>query len=248
MKQRPQPTWVVTYADLMALLLCLFVLILSFSDINQDSFRKNAGPISNAFGVRFDPIEKPSPSTASIVLKPAENVPDHELEQKRIVSMVRETLADELARNVLDLAEGDGTVTMRFPGSTAFASGSAELQPSFYATLDKAIRAILETTGEVSVSGHTDDVPINTERFRSNWDLSAARAVSVAHYLLESGRIESKRLIVSGHADSVPVKPNDSVENRAINRRVEITLIVPKTDEKKAEEETFRRPYIRREF
>jgi chemotaxis protein MotB len=228
---KPQPTWLVTYADLMALLLCLFVLILSFSDINQDSFRKNAGPLSNAFGVRRDSVELPAPSTASIVLRPAENFPEHKLEQEQIVSTVRKTLADELARNVVDVAEGDGTVTMRFPGSTAFSSGSADLQQTFLATLDKVILAVEKNKRGISVSGHTDDVPINTERFRSNWDLSSARAVSVAHYLLDSGRIDSKRMTVSGHADSIPVKPNDSPENQAINRRVEITINIPKAPE-----------------
>ncbi|MCG8511340.1 MAG: OmpA family protein [Rhodospirillales bacterium] len=233
--RRPQPTWMVTYADLMALLLCLFVLILSFSDINQDSFRKNAGPLSNAFGVRRDHIEMPAPSANTIILRPSENVPKVEMEQAEIVMMVKETLADELSKNIVEVAEGDGTVTMRFPGSTAFSSGSADLQPSFYTTLDKVVDAIADTKGGVSVSGHTDDVPINTERFRSNWDLSSARAVSVAHYLLDSGRIDSKRMTVSGHADSIPVKPNDSSENRAVNRRVEITINVPRDEEEEEE-------------
>ena len=78
--------------------------------------------------------------------------------------------------------------------------------------------------GQISVEGHSDDVPIQTIMFPSNWDLSAQRALVVAHGLLDSGVLDSKRISVSGFADSKPLMPNDSAINRAKNRRVELVL------------------------
>jgi chemotaxis protein MotB len=117
-------------------------------------------------------------------------------------------------------------VIIRFPGSAAFASGTADLAAEFMPSLGRIGEVLKSANGRIFISGHTDDVPISTERFRSNWDLSAARAVSVAHYLLND-HIEAKRVIVQGAADSQPLLPNDTPENRARNRRVEIALEIP---------------------
>ena len=84
--------------------------------------------------------------------------------------------------------------------------------------------AVVKSPGKVVVAGHSDDVPISTKRFRSNWELSSARAVTVVHALLQNPDIEATRVLVEGHADSHPLVPNDSSENRAINRRVELIL------------------------
>jgi chemotaxis protein MotB len=77
----------------------------------------------------------------------------------------------------------------------------------------------------VVVAGHTDDVPISTSRFRSNWELSSARAVTVVHSLLGNPSVDATRVVVEGHADSQPLAPNDTPDNRAKNRRVELILI-----------------------
>ena len=84
---------------------------------------------------------------------------------------------------------------------------------------------IVSNDGEVTVAGHTDNVPISTKRFRSNWDLSTARAVSVAHELLENAPLDETRFVVIGHADTRPLAPNDTAENRARNRRVDISIV-----------------------
>ena len=84
---------------------------------------------------------------------------------------------------------------------------------------------IVSNDGQVTVAGHTDNVPISTDRFRSNWDLSTARAVSVAHELLENAPLDEARFVVIGHADTRPLAPNDTVENRARNRRVDISIV-----------------------
>ncbi len=223
----PGQSWMITYADLMALLLCLFVLILSFADFDPKEFKKHSGPINDAFGIRITALQKSAPSAASIVLVPAERFPDHEFEKKRIIAMVREALADDTQRHVIDIVTEGRRLTMRFPGSVAFPSGSDELAPEFRPTLANIARVLQDTKGRVTVAGHTDSIPISTDRFRSNWDLSAARAVSVAHDLMEHSGIPSSRLTVSGFADSVPLVDNETSEHRSRNRRVEITLELP---------------------
>jgi len=96
--------------------------------------------------------------------------------------------------------------------------------PSTLEILDRVAKALAETNGQLMVSGHTDDVPISTGRYRSNWDLSSARASSVVHYLLKNKLIAPGRISATGYADSRPLVPNNSAENRATNRRVEITI------------------------
>ena len=80
-------------------------------------------------------------------------------------------------------------------------------------------------SGTVTVSGHTDNVPISNDRFRSNWELSTSRAVSVAHEILRAAEIDQNRVIVSGHADTRPRADNDNAENRSKNRRVDISIV-----------------------
>jgi len=91
--------------------------------------------------------------------------------------------------------------------------------------IDRISDAVVRAPGRVVVAGHTDDVPIYTSKFRSNWELSSARAVTVVHALLMNPGVSQERVLVEGHADSNPLVPNDSPENRSKNRRVELILV-----------------------
>ncbi|MBE0531613.1 MAG: OmpA family protein [Rhodospirillales bacterium] len=220
------PGWMVTFADLMTLLLCLFILILSFAKIDSNQFRKNAGPINQAFGVSKTPTDFTAPPTPNIItLNPFKTDP-RRAEENRVLVQIKKVMAKEILLSIIDLEVKDNLVIIRFPGSAAFASGTADLAAEFMPSLGRIGEVLKSANGRIFISGHTDDVPISTERFRSNWDLSAARAVSVAHYLL-ADHIEAKRVIVQGAADSQPLLPNDTPENRARNRRVEIALEIP---------------------
>ena len=84
---------------------------------------------------------------------------------------------------------------------------------------------LAEIEGRIVVAGHTDNIPIRTARFRSNWDLSAARAVTVVHRLTEQNGLDEGRFLIEGHADTEPLVANDSAANRALNRRVELTIM-----------------------
>ncbi len=111
----------------------------------------------------------------------------------------------------------------------SFLPGTVEVAPDFIPVLEKIGAVIDNTSGQVSISGHTDNQPISTGRFRSNWELSSSRAVTVAHLLLDSSEIDDHRVEVTGHADTRPRDTNDTPEGRARNRRVE--MLIRRADE-----------------
>jgi chemotaxis protein MotB len=248
------PPWIVTFADLMVLLMCFFVLMLSFSEMDPAKFKLMSGSLREAFGVQTEVTATDPPKGTS--LEATEFSPGIPAETDR--NEVRQHTADSDA-NTLDLALAqrireqeqaaaeqaeqlralfrqeidDGKLLIRQEGSNvviqllekdSFPSGSADLEPGALETLAKVGSLVDGMSGAITVSGHTDNVPVRPGGpYRSNWDLSAARAASVGHELLATG-LDPRRLMVSGHADTQPRAPNDSPANRALNRRVDITF------------------------
>jgi chemotaxis protein MotB len=237
-----------SFSDMLLLLVVMFVLFLSFSEINSESFRRNAGPIAEAFN-QPPPTSILSGKSAIAPLSTtniAADQPDAEMdsvgknltEDSSRSGYIREVKSVKLARHLKAVMEDEirdekvkilveiGAVTLRFPETSTFSSGRADLQKTIQPTLDRIAHIIAETSvkDKVVVTGYTDNVPISTPRFRSNWDLSAARAVSVVHHLLKSGKIDKNRVEAVGSADSRPVAKNDTPKNRALNRRVEIRI------------------------
>ncbi|WP_135081216.1 flagellar motor protein MotB [Terasakiella sp. SH-1] len=227
------PAWMVTYADLMSLLFALFVLLLSFSEVNDNSFQKNAGPMREAFNQNsdFQTDEESHLSGGRGILSGVKSVPMDIPEtddlREAMVAQLRRSLARDIASNLVELEETKLGVIIRFPSETAFESGGAELAITSYASLDKIIPILAKTPGDIKVGGHTDDIPISTLQYRSNWDLSSARATSVVHHFLRSGKIPKERMTSQGYADSRPLVVGKTSQARARNRRVEIAVEVP---------------------
>ncbi|WP_127475470.1 flagellar motor protein MotB [Sulfurivermis fontis] len=232
------PSWMVTFADLMALLTTFFVLLLSVSQIDAQRYRQIAGSLERAFGIQWltqrsespghevlmegkpsgmvEPLEVTPPAAPEDAVEPAL---DHNLER------FHTGLLDDIRDELLEVSRNtEGELLISFRHEAAFESGSEVLLPRFRPVVDRIGRLIATTHGTVIVAGHTDDRPISTARFRSNWDLSTARAVSVVHRLLEMHTVAAERLIAEGYGDARPLLPNDSEANRARNRRVEIRI------------------------
>ena len=249
--ERSLPPWVMTFADLMTLLMCFYVLLLSFSEMDVAKFKLLSGSMRDAFGVQAEIDARVMPAGTSIIARefsPAAPEPTalnsvrqftvtanlNSLETRRDRAEL-EFRAEQQAERLRAALAGDireGTLIVRREGvqviiqileRDSFASGRGEVDPSFLPTLARVGGALMPLRGAITVSGHTDDVPIATSRYRSNWDLSAARAASVAHELLTAG-IEPERIMVSGHADTQPRAANDTPANRALNRRIDIAL------------------------
>jgi len=115
-------------------------------------------------------------------------------------------------------------IIIRINEKGSFPSGAAVLKAGFEPVMEKITAAVNDSVGIVNVAGHTDDIPISTDWYRSNWELAASRSVTVAHYMLKTKGTDPNRIVVQGYADTKPLVPNDSAENRAKNRRVEIII------------------------
>lgn len=251
------PAWVMTFADLMTLLMCFFVLLLSFAEMDILKFKQVAGSMKEAFGVQRTVPSDRSETKMDYTDGQVSDMPLHEkvgeldamdpksldpqameklLEEiqaeqtKAEASKLAALLSEEIAAGAIELESTTDSIILRINEKASFPSGRAKLRSGFVDVLDKIHLALAEVEGTVTVAGHTDDRPINTKRFRSNWELSAGRAVSVVHALLRSNLLDSRRFLIEGHGASRPLADNDTPENRARNRRVEITLILRKVN------------------
>lgn len=138
---------------------------------------------------------------------------------------IQALLAEEIERGLVEVFRNGNRVVIRIRERGSFPSGSAELIEPFAPVINKIGQALSMTGGDIIVAGHTDSVPISNSRFRSNWELSAARAVTLVHRLRDAGDVDESRFTVEGNGDTEPLMSNDSPLGRAINRRVEITLV-----------------------
>ena len=213
------PGWVVTYGDMMSLLLTFFILLVSFSSIQESKFKEAMESLQGALGV----LEKyPTAIEFKSRIVPTPRQTDSS-EIYYMIRKVEQSLVETRQDDVVEVSlEKDG-VRIRLKDRLMFASGSAELKPGALPVLDK-IADLLDGAGkEVEVGGHTDNVPIHTERYPTNWELSAARAASVARYLQARG-IAPERLRAVGYGPYRPIADNATPEGRARNRRVEIFM------------------------
>ncbi|AMQ88933.1 flagellar motor protein MotB [Marinobacter sp. LQ44] len=256
-EKRAIPAWVVTFADLMSLLMCFFVLLLSFSEIDAQKFKQIAGELSKAFGVQreipalevpmgtspiFDTFS-PAPPEPTVVNEIRQTTTDQQPQlqtlndptEQAVRDAIREQMDANLAQilEVLEPAIMDGRINVsedqrriviRVEEKGSFPSGSAQLTWEFEGLLLGMAEVLADMPGDLAVEGHTDNIPIRTERFFSNWDLSAARAAAVANVLLARDQVSPERLRVTGLADTRPRVANTTADNRAKNRRVEIII------------------------
>ncbi len=253
------PAWVMTFADLMTLLMCFFVLLLSFAEMDILKFKQVAGSMKQAFGVQKTTLSDRTESTQEFLDGPTSDAPLFEkvgdldaLDPEALAKLVEEMqaektkaealklaalLSEEITAGSVELESTTDKIIIRINEKASFPSGRATLRAGFVEVLDKIHVALAEVEGTVTVAGHTDDRPIHTKRFRSNWELSAGRAVSVVHALLRPGLLDSRRFLIEGHGDSHPLVANDTAENRARNRRVELVIVLKPTSIESVSEE-----------
>ncbi len=138
--------------------------------------------------------------------------------------LISRALGKEIKAGVVDVETAGQKIIIRIREKASFGSGRAKLKNAFRPILARVAKILKDSEGKIIIAGHTDNIPIYTERFRSNWELSSARAVSVAHEMMLATKIPSNRFLVQGFADTDPIAKNNSSANRAKNRRVEIIL------------------------
>lgn len=234
--------WIFTFADLMSLLLVFFILLYSLSRMTETTLVAALSSIqvalnSNGALVRQDPLKYSGGGTE--VIRPAEP----QMATNDQLTYAKEPIDEEVREQVKEIAndvanrfvatalesqvsvfEDGERITIRVDGSSLFESGEAEIKweaEPIYATLLNIFQRYPDY--DISIKGHTDNIPIRTSRFPSNWELSAIRATTTLRYFLNNG-ISPERMTATGYADSIPLVRNDTEEHRALNRRVEFVL------------------------
>ncbi len=223
-----EAAWMATFADLSTLLLTFFVLLLSFANMDVVQFRMALGSVKEALGVQFEhPGDMMGMTTSPIALSKQESTAALPLfDEMQLLKRIKAEAKEKGLEDVLEAELGDRGVLIRVKGQLLFAGGEATLRQEGKETLDAIALIATEIAYPILIEGHTDDRPIRTSRFPSNWELSTARATSALRFLVSRG-IESKRLGVAGYAHMRPLVANDTAENRKRNRRVEFVFLTP---------------------
>jgi chemotaxis protein MotB len=144
---------------------------------------------------------------------------------EELAMAIASELQEELNDGLVELRAKGTYVMIRIREKGSFASASDTLEQEFIPVINKIETILADTKGEIRVAGHTDNLPIDNEYFRSNWELSGGRAGSVTRELLSSGLLDRNRFVITGYADTKPIAENDTAEGRATNRRVEIIIV-----------------------
>lgn len=218
--------WLLTYADMITLLLALFVVLYATSQVDQVKFEQVAASIQRAFNI---PVLSASSSAGVVAVGSMGNTfvgltgVGASIGPELISYAQQEELGDQIS-----VTASKDAVVITLSGALPFGSGSAELRPEVRRALDIVATTVrgLPDHNAIRVEGHTDNAPPSSGRFPTNWELSAARAGAAARYLAETG-VEPDRIVASGYADTKPIATNDSPEGKARNRRVEIWILPP---------------------
>jgi len=224
-KDNTESNWMTTFSDMMTLLMTFFVLLYSMSTIDAQKFkaavsslRENMGILSGGRTMTEQPMVESGSMGSEITPSPHQNLT---VARQEIQQYVQE-------KNLQDRVNMEMTqrgLVVRFTGQILFEVGEAKIRNEGRDVLDKVATVLKEMPNNVMIEGHTDNLPIATEEFPTNWELSTARATEVIKYFIEDPGINPKRLSAAGYSKYRPIKPNNSPENRALNRRVEVVIL-----------------------
>lgn len=216
-----------TFADLMSLLLTFFILLYSMSSVSAEKFNEASNSMQLAFGGGDSILEE-----STVVDTAAET--SEEAVDPELLKMYNEVVQFLEEKNITSQAsveyDQDG-IYVNIQESILFGSGSAIIADSGKNTLNNLGELVQQFDNEVVVEGYTDNVPMHNANFSSNWELSTSRALSVLRYLSEERKVDPTRLSAKGYGEYHPNVPNDSEENRAKNRRVNIMIVYDQQEE-----------------
>ncbi len=225
--QTSAPGWMVTYGDMVTLVLCFFVILFSISSVNARKFELALRSMRDALGL----LTGGPKIESELMIDYEPRFAEDETAQRDFLEL--QQLSRRLRRYLEEAGLKDAIVThfeerglvVRLQENVLFDLGKAEIKQEATVILDKVGAVLLRVPNQIRVEGHTDNLPISTPRFPSNWELSTARATAVVKYLIEKSRIEPSRLSAAGYGEYRPIASNDSPEGRQLNRRVDIVII-----------------------
>lgn len=232
--------WMVSYADFITLLFAFFVVMYAISQVNEGKYRVLSESLSTAFTQRVQitapqrgtpamemlaPIT-PAPEAPETAAKPAPELSTNEIVSKELL----EALSPMVAQGLAKVQQTERGISVDISASALFDTGQAYLQSATVPALRAAARVLAKVPNRIQVEGHTDNVPISTLAFPSNWELSSARAASVVRLFIGEG-VPAARLAAVGYAEHQPIESNLSAQGRSNNRRVTVILMATKPED-----------------
>ena len=214
--------WEIVYSGFVLILLCFFIMLSSFSTMEEAKIMRFVKSFVDAVGIMPGGLKFDSGAT---VLPKSADIVDSNDKLAQLFSELAELNERLKKEKDITLAYSPKGLVMRLSDRALFDVGVADISPQAVPLLQKVGDIIARTNFEVRIEGHSDNLPIKTAQFPSNWELSTARAVNVLRFFLETGRISSQRMSAVGFGEFQPMVPNDSIEHRAQNRRVEIIFL-----------------------
>jgi chemotaxis protein MotB len=236
--------WLLTYADMITLLMVLFIVLFSIGQLDLKKFAELKSGLSEGFGSPaaaasigggpsvLDGGKTPIDGVDAIATlkEQAQAAATEKSQLNQAQAEIQHALDDKgLGNKVTFRLEDRGLVLQIVSDDVLFDLGKAELRPEGRELLDGLVPALQEVSNQLAVEGHTDDQPIRGGPFATNWELSTARATTVLRYLVEQRGVASQRIAAAGYADTHPIVANDSPVDQARNRRVEIVILAPQT-------------------
>lgn len=214
--------WMDTYADTITLLLTFFILLYSISAVDSEKLKELAEALQNSL-------------TGKQSVKELENLDDIKVDIEKdsnkyedLAKKLNEIIEKNSLTEVIKIREEDRGIVLQVDESILFDPGKAEIKEGSIDILNTISKIIEETDNDIVAEGHTDNVPIHTSKYKSNWELSTARAMNIVKYFIENKNISPTRLSVKGYGEYKPIAPNDTPENRTKNRRVDILVVEQK--------------------
>jgi len=214
--------WLLSYADFITLLFAFFAMMYAISSVDAEKL----STVSHALQVAFDDTSRGRSIASGAGLMPERGsrlVAGSDSSEVRAI--VTRELESELAARRLDIVADHRGLVLSIPEAGLFPIGTDEISPEARALIARVAAMLANVPNPVRVEGHTDDLPIHTARFRSNWDLSAARASRVIEVMIEGGGIDARRLSAAGYAEFRPRVLNTSPDTRKQNRRVDVVIL-----------------------
>src|SRR5688500_18653424 len=240
--------WLVSYADMITLLMVLFVVLYAMGQTDKSKLEALRTSLQRAFSVEVlrgteatslrgasgesvIPPPVPMAITQELIAMTGQVTPDarmaatlHEVRE----ALIQVPVPSDTSGSV-DVGASREGIVISLAGNMLFDSGKSDLKPRGMTLLDTLAERLKTMPNEIRVEGHTDNIPIATPLYPSNWELSSARATTVGRYLAEHSEIAPERLIAAGYGEFRPVAPNDSREGRARNRRVDLVVLFPQS-------------------
>ena len=214
-----------TYGDLITQILIFFVLLFSFSNVDRDKFTAAMLSLQGSLGI----------IDGGMTLQEGDLMEQGEIgeimisvQEQRVFELLHERVEEIISEddlNGIQVNLDERGLVIRFVEGVLFDSGKADIKNEARAILDKIAPLLIDTHRHIRIEGHTDNLPINTREFPSNWELSTARAVNVVKYFIEKHNFSPYILSAAGYGEYRPIAPNDSDKNRALNRRVDIIIL-----------------------